>query len=80
MLVLFSTIDFGIDPLLLMMSVLLGWSFSSMTGLSAVSVASAAAMFAVPVEKIAYGHNLRFVAVFGGAGVAILSGLDLMIG
>jgi len=80
MLVLFSTVNFGIDPLLMMMSVLLGWSFSSMTGLSAVSVASAAAMFAVPVEKIAYGHNLRFVAVFGGVGVAILSGLDLVIG
>ena len=79
MLVLFGTVDFGIDPLLLMMSVLLGWSFTSMTGLSAVSVAVASAMFAVPVEKIAYGANLRFVAVFGAAGIMVLAALDFLV-
>ncbi len=77
MLVLFSTIDFGIEPLLLMMSVLLGWTFTSMTGLSAVSVAVASAMFAVPVEKVAYGPNIRFVAAFGVTGVTVLTLLDL---
>lgn len=76
MLVLFSTIDFGIEPLLLMMSVLLGWTFTSMTGLSAVSVAVASAMYAVPVEKVAYGPNIRFVAAFGAVGVAVLALLD----
>jgi hypothetical protein len=79
MLVLFSTVDFGIDPLLLMMSVLLGWSFTSMTGLSAVSVAVASAMFAVPVEKVAYGQNLRFVAAFGVTGIIVLTMLDFMM-
>ena len=78
-LVLFGTVDFGIDPLLLMMSVLLGWSFTSMTGLSAVSVAVASAMFAVPVEKVAYGPNLRFVAAFGLTGISVLAGLDYLI-
>lgn len=80
MLVLFGTVDFGVDPLYLMMSVLLGWAFSSMTGLSAVSVAAASAMFSVPTEKVAYGPNIRFVAAFGAVGIVILAVVEAAIG
>ena len=76
MLVLFGALDIGVSDLALMQAGLLGWAFSSMTGLSAVSVAAASTMFKVPLERIAYGPNLRYVAVFGLLGIAIVSAVN----
>jgi hypothetical protein len=50
-----------------------------MTGLSAVSVATASTMFNVPLERIAYGPNIRFVVVFGLLGIAVVSGINWLI-
>ena len=58
---------------------LLGWAFSSMTGLSAVSVAVAGAMFGVPLEKIAYGPNVRFCLVFGVIATLIVTGINALL-
>jgi hypothetical protein len=79
MLVLFGTLPIGVSDLALMQAGLLGWAFSSMTGLSAVSVATASTMFNVPLERIAYGPNIRFVVVFGLLGIAVVSGINWLI-
>lgn len=50
-----------------------------MTGPSAVSVAAASNMFNVPLERVAYGPNLRYVAVFGVTGILIISRVNLII-
>lgn len=79
MLVLFGTLPIGVSDLALMQAGLLGWSFSSMTGLSAVSVAAASTMFNVPLERVAYGPNIRFIAVFGLIGITVVTGVNWMI-
>jgi hypothetical protein len=79
MLVLFGTLPLGVSDLVLMQAGLLGWAFSSMTGLSAVSVAAASTMFKVPLERIAYGANIRFVAVFGLLAIAAISGVNWLM-
>jgi hypothetical protein len=76
MLVLFGALPLGVSNLALMQAVLLGWAFTSMTGLSAVSVAAASTMFGVPLERVAYGPNIRFCLVFGVIGIAALSGVN----
>ena len=75
-LVLFGTLPIGVSDLALMQAGLLGWAFSSMTGLSAVSVAAASTMFNVPLERVAYGRNIPFVAVFGLVGIVVVSGVN----
>jgi hypothetical protein len=79
MLVLFGTLPIGVSDLALMQAGLLGWAFSSMTGLSAVSVAATSTMFRVPLERIAYGPNIRFVTLFGLLGIAVVTGVNWMI-
>ncbi|NKB20066.1 MAG: hypothetical protein GKS01_05910 [Alphaproteobacteria bacterium] len=75
-LVLFASIETGVLPLIIMEATLVGWAFSSMTGLSAVSVAVASNMFGVSLEGLAYGPNLRFVAVFGLISIIGLTALN----
>ena len=79
MLVLFGALPLGVSDLALMQAGLLGWSFSSMTGLSAVSVAAAATMFNVPLERIAYGSNIRFVVIFGLIGILVITAINALI-
>ena len=79
MLVLFGTLPIGVSDLALMQAGLLGWAFSSMTGLSAVSVAAASTMFNVPLERVAYGANIRFVVVFGLLGMAVITCVNWLI-
>lgn len=79
MLVLFGTLPIGVSDLAIMQAGLIGWAFSSMTGLSAVSVAAASTMFNVPLERVAYGPNLRFVVVFGLLSIALVSVLNGLI-
>ncbi len=69
----------GVSQLVLMEAALVGWGFASMIGLSAVSVATAAAMFGIPLERIAYGPNLAFIAVFGVIAVATLAAVNMAI-
>lgn len=78
-LVLFGSLPFGVSQLVLMEAALVGWGFASMIGLSAVSVATAAAMFGVPLERVAYGPNLRFTAVFGVIAVAALAVVNMLV-
>lgn len=80
MLVLFSTLPLGVSDLALMQAGLLGWAFTSMTGLSAVSVAAASTMFDVPLERVAYGPNIRFVAIYGLIGILVISGVNRLVG
>jgi hypothetical protein len=79
MLVLFGTLSIGVSDLALMQAGLLGWAFSSMTGLSAVSVAAASTMFNVPLERVAYGPNIRFVAIFGLIGILVIAGVNSLV-
>lgn len=72
MLVLLVPLAVGLADVLLMQAALLGWAFASMIGISAVSVASAATMFRVPMEQLSFGANLKFVAIYGIAATACL--------
>lgn len=78
-LVLFGSIETGVSQLIIMEATLIGWAFSSMTGLSAVSVAVASNMFAVSLEGLAYGPNLRFVAAFGVISILGLTVLNRLL-
>lgn len=76
MLVIFATVETNVLPLITMEAILLGWAFSSMTGLSAVSVTVASNMFSVPIEDLAFGPNLKFIAVFGLISIICLTILN----
>lgn len=64
---------------MLMQSALIGWAFASMTGISAVSVAAAGSMFKVPMGKLVFGPNLKFVAAYGALAAIILAGVNALI-
>jgi len=78
-LVTFGSLSLGVDHLALMQAGLLGWAFASMIGLSAVSVAAAGTMYNVPLERIAYGPNVKFVAVFGIIGTGWIALLNVVL-
>jgi hypothetical protein len=79
MLVVFGKLALGVSPLVLMEAVLVGWCFASMSGISAVSVAAAGTMFGMPLERVAYGANLRFVAAFGVVAIVALAALNAVL-
>lgn len=73
MLALFRTLPTGLADVVLMQTALFGWSFGTMVSVSAISIATASAMFDVPPERLVRGENLLFVVVFGTLSVFILS-------
>jgi hypothetical protein len=72
-LVVFMPLDTGVDDTVMMEAALIGWAFASMIGVTAVSTATASAMFRVPRAQLIYGPNLLFVAAFGIASTVLLS-------
>lgn len=72
-LVIFVPLDTGVNDTILMEAALIGWAFASMIGLTAVSTATASAMFGVPRIQLIFGPNLAFAAVFGALSVLLLS-------
>jgi len=79
MLVLLVPLGAELADVVLMEAALLGWAFASMIGISAVSVASAATMFRVPMDQLSFGANLKFVAVFGVAAMICLMATNRII-
>lgn len=79
MLAVFAALPLGVADVILMEAVLIGWAFASMCGISAVSVAAAGSMFGVPMERVAYGANLRFIAVYGVVLIAALTAVNAAI-
>ena len=78
-LVAFNSPSIGLSNLALMQAGLLGWAFASMVGLSAVSVAAASSMFDVPIERLAYGPNIKFVAIFTVIGITWIHFLNQIV-
>ena len=74
-LVLFEPVETDLLQLIIMEATLIGWALSSMTGLSAVSVAVASNMFKVSLEGLCYGPNLRFVISFSLISIDFLTSL-----
>ncbi|MFT7573420.1 MAG: hypothetical protein ACI9JL_004484 [Paracoccaceae bacterium] len=72
-LVVFMPLDTGISDVVMMEAALIGWAFASMVGVTAVSTATASAMFGVPRVQLIFGPNLLFVGAFGTLCVALLS-------
>ena len=72
-LVAFSPIDTGVADIVMMEAALVGWAFASMVGVTAVSVATASAMFRVPRARLIFGPNLLFVAIFGVVAIILLA-------
>ena len=72
-LVIFVPLDTGVNDTILMEAALIGWAFASMIGLTAVSTATASAMFGVPRIQLIFGPNLAFAAVFGALSILLLS-------
>jgi len=75
-LVVFMPLDTGISDVVMMEAALIGWAFASMVGLTAVSTATASAMFRVPRVQLIFGPNLFFVLVFGSLSVVLLTFAD----
>jgi hypothetical protein len=71
-LVVFAPLETGVDDTILMEAALVGWAFASMIGLTAVSTATASAMFGVPRGRLIFGPNLVFVGAFGVVSVLFL--------
>ena len=72
-LVVFAPLGTNVADVVMTEAALLGWAFASMVGVTAVSTATASAMFAIPRIQLVYGPNLIFVAVFGVISVALLT-------
>lgn len=75
-LVAFSPVDTGVADIVMMEAALVGWAFASMVGVTAVSVATASAMFRVPRAQLIFGPNLLFSAVFGLVAIALLAAIN----
>lgn len=72
-LVVFMPLDTGLSDVVMMEAALIGWAFASMVGVTAVSTATASAMFRVPRIGLIFGPNLLFVAAFGVLSVGLLT-------
>ncbi|MEE2997598.1 MAG: hypothetical protein VX700_10710 [Pseudomonadota bacterium] len=72
-LVIFVPLETGVHDTILMEAALIGWGFASMIGVTAVSTATASAMFEVPRIQLILGPNLAFAAAFGALSVLLLS-------
>lgn len=75
-LVIFQPLDTGLADVVMMEAALVGWAFASMVGVTAVSTATASAMFRVPRGQLIFGPNLIFVAAFGTLSVVLLSAVN----
>lgn len=78
-LVLFGPVEINVLHLIIMEATLIGWALSSMTGLSAVSIAVASNMFNVSLKGLCYGPNLRFVVSFGLISIVCLTVLNRIL-
>lgn len=72
-LVVFAPLATNVADVVMTEAALLGWAFASMVGVTAVSTATASAMFSVPRIQLVYGPNLIFVAAFGAISVVLLA-------
>lgn len=72
----FAPVDTGVADVVMMEAALVGWAFASMVGVTAVSVATASAMFRVPRAELVLGPNLAYAAVFGAVAVAALAAVN----
>lgn len=75
-LVAFAPVDTGVADIVMMEAALVGWAFASMVGVTAVSVATASAMFRVPRAQLIFGPNLLFAAIFGFVAIALLATIN----
>ena len=72
-LVVFMPPDTGVANVVMMEAALIGWGFASMVGVTAVSTATASAMFRVPRIQLIFGPNLIFVFAFGTLSIVLLT-------
>ena len=70
------TLHLPIADVVLSQIVVLGWALSSMVAAWTLPVVMTSGAFGVPVRRLVFGPNLRFVAVFGVAAVTALIGLN----
>ncbi|MBI3372565.1 MAG: hypothetical protein HY017_12545 [Betaproteobacteria bacterium] len=66
----------GIADLVVAYIVVFGWTLSSLLAIWTLPVASSATCFDVPVRRLAFGRNLRFVVAFGVCGCIALAALN----
>ena len=72
-LVIFMPLDTGVSDVVMMEAALVGWAFASMVGVTAVSTATASAMFRIPRIQLIFGPNLYFVGIFGILSAGLLT-------
>jgi hypothetical protein len=59
--------------------VVFAWALSSLIAIWTLPVASAAINFDVPVQRLAFGRNVRFVLAFGLCGCLVLGVLNRLL-
>lgn len=67
-----------IAPVVLAQVVVLSWALSAMVSAWTLPVVVTAGAFDVPVRRLVFGPNLRFVAVFGAAAIVALAMLNAL--
>ena len=79
--VLVVAMRFGVElsDIVLMQSVLIGWSLGAMVSFSGVSVVTASALFDVSPWHLVFGRNLAFAVVFGTISVLLLGMLEAIL-
>jgi hypothetical protein len=76
----YVAIGLPVADLVLSHIVVLAWSLSAMIAAWTLPVVVTSAAFGIPVRRLVFGPNLRFVAVYGLAAVAALVALNAMLG
>ncbi len=79
LLTVFSDLPVRVAGVVLIESTLAAWSCSSMIGLSAIMVGTAATLFRVPPGKVILGPNLKFSTLFAAGSILVLAGVNALL-
>ena len=68
-----------IAEVVLAQTVVLSWALSSTVAAWTLPVVVTSSVFEVPVGRLAFGPNLRFIAVYGTVAVALLGAFNALL-
>jgi hypothetical protein len=75
----YVAIGLPVADLVLSHIVVLAWSLSAMVAAWTLPLVVTSAAFDVPVRRLVFGANLRFVVIYGFAAVCLLVGLNALL-
>ena len=79
LLVIFTSIPTGLNDLILMQSILVGWGLCSVISIGSLTIATGAAMFQIPPTDLITKTNIAYVFLTSIIVGAVLAGLNTLI-